>query len=69
MKKLEYIGVLLAAIGFACLSLGYLFAGFAIGFFSSIFLIIYFNYYKMNGLMALQFYFIIFNIYGIFNNF
>ena len=68
MKKFEYIGVTLAAIGFTMLSLGYLFAGFMTGFVSCVFLIIYFNHFKMNGLLALQFYFLCANIYGIFNN-
>jgi len=68
MKKFEYIGVLLAAVGFTCLSVGYLFIGFIVGFASCVFLIVYFNYYKMNGLLALQFYFLCANVYGIFNN-
>jgi len=68
MKLLEYIGVFFAAAGFACLSLGFMFAGFLLGFISCAFLILYFNKNKMNGLLCLQFYFLLFNIYGIFNN-
>jgi hypothetical protein len=68
MKKLEYIGVTLAAAGFSMLSFGYLFAGFITGFISCLFLITYFKHFKMNGLLALQFYFFCANIYGIFNN-
>jgi len=69
MKKFEYIGVMLAAVGFTCLSIGYLFAGFIIGFASCVFLIVFFKYNKMNGLLALQLFFLCANILGIFNNF
>jgi len=68
MKVLEYIGVLLAAVGFSCLSVGYLFIGFIVGLLSCGFLIVFFNYNKMNGLLALQVFFLCANILGIFNN-
>jgi len=69
MKLLEYIGVSLAAVGFSCLSLGYMLAGFILGLLSCLFLIVFFKYNKMNGLLALQMYFFFANIIGIYNNF
>jgi hypothetical protein len=69
MKKLEYIGTLLAAIGFTCLSFGYLLIGFILGFISCSILATYFKHFKMKGLLALQLYFFFANILGIYNNF
>ena len=69
MKKLEYIGVLLAAVGFSCLSFNIPLVGFGLGLISCMFLIIYFKYNNMQGLFLLQIYFLCANIYGIFNNF
>jgi len=67
-KVLEYIGVSLAAVGFSCLSLGYMLEGFILGLLSCGFLIIYFKYFKMDGLLVLQLFFLCANILGIFNN-
>lgn len=69
MKKLEYIGVTLAAIGFLCLSNSLLLAGFIIGLLSCLFLITYFKLSKLNGLLLLQIFFLFANINGIYNNF
>jgi len=69
LKILEYIGVTLAAIGFACLSLGYLGIGFAIGLFSCAALILYFEETKQKGLLLLQFYFAVFNLIGVYKAF
>jgi len=68
ISYLEYIGVLLAAIGFTCLSTGYMLVGFILGLISCLFLIVYFYIFNMRGLLALQFYFLCANVYGIFNN-
>jgi len=69
MKAFEYIGVSLAAVGFSCLSLGYMLAGFILGLLSCLFLIIFFKHNKMNGLLSLQLFFLCANILGIYNNF
>lgn len=69
MKNLEYIGVILAAIGFTCLSTGFMLGGFILGVISCLFLISFFKYKKLNGLLALQIYFLFANIIGIYNNF
>jgi len=68
MKKFEYIGVTFAAVGFTSLSSGYLLMGFLLGVVSCLFLITYFKLVKMNGLLALQIFFLFANLNGIFNN-
>lgn len=65
---LEYAGTLFAAIGFSCLSFGYLLTGFVLGLLSTICLIIYFNIHKMKSLLLLQIFFFIVNLIGIYNN-
>lgn len=70
LKILEYTGTLLAAIGFLCLSMGYLLAGFIIGLISCVSLIAYFSlhHFNMKGLLMLQLFFFCVNILGIYNN-
>jgi len=68
MKALEYIGVSFAAVGFSCLSMGYLLAGFILGLLSCVFLIAFFKFNKLNGLLALQVFFFFANLNGIYNN-
>jgi hypothetical protein len=69
MKQLEYIGVFFAAIGFACLSFGYMPLGFGLGIISCFCLIPYFVFYTgQRGLFLLQSYFMIFNFWGFFSN-
>jgi len=69
MKWLEYIGVLLAGIGFSLLSIGILKIGFILGFISCLLLITFFKHNKLNGLLALQTFFLFVNVFGIYNNF
>jgi hypothetical protein len=69
MKWLEFIGVLLAAVGFGMLSTGLLKIGFLLGFLSCCLLIPFFFLNKMNFLLTLQSYFAIMNVLGIYNNF
>ena len=67
-KPLEYMGVFCAAVGFACLSMGFMLWGFGLGIMSCFCLIPYFALTKQNGLFILQVYFLIFNILGVINN-
>lgn len=68
LEYIEYTGVTLAGIGFACLSTGFLFTGFMLGVLSCGFLIPYFGNTKQKGLFSLQLYFLVFNILGVINN-
>ena len=61
----EYIGVTLAALGFACLSLGYMLVGFGLGTISCFFLIYLFVKTRQRGLFLLQCYFLVFNLIGL----
>jgi hypothetical protein len=65
MRYIEYIGVILAAVGFACLSLGFMVAGFSLGLLSCFFLIYLFVKTRQTGLFMLQCYFMVFNIIGL----
>ena len=66
MKSLEYIGVFFAAVGFACLSIGYMALGFGLGIISCFCLIPYFVFYTgQRGLFLLQSYFMVFNFWGL----
>lgn len=68
-KLLEYMGTLLAGIGFMCLSVGYMFIGFLLGVISCLFLISFFKVMKLNALLCLQVFFLFANILGMYNNF
>ncbi len=65
MKWLEYSGVFLAAIGFTCLSAGFMLWGWTLGIISCCLLIPYFYYNSQLGLFSLQSYFFAANIYGL----
>ena len=65
MKLLEYLSVMITMAAYAIIVLGDLQMGFTVGILGNIVLGIYFVKAQLNGLLALQMYFLCANIYGL----
>jgi len=64
---MQFIGSLLAAIGFSCLSFTFYLEGFIIGLLSCLFLVGYFKATGQYSLFFLQLFFSTANLIGIYN--
>ena len=68
MKLLEYLGVMITMAAYAIIVLGDYQTGFIVGIAVNFVLGAYFIKAGLNGLLALQVYFLAANVYGVFIN-
>ena len=68
MKLLEYLGVMITMAAYAIIVLGDYQTGFIVGIAGNFVLGAYFIKAGLNGLLALQVYFLAANVYGVFIN-